>query len=272
MAGWYVDSWCVLDGLAFASLREPRAFDDDALAPAETTVVIGPPEWRAVSIARVTTAVCAARGRFQESVFDDDGYEIEFDSLEDIREVVKRAYLAGGLGLDGSWSAEPVRPRLPRIVPPRSWQPLQEALEQERTDARVKLEAGIVHIIDDGEGTVALSMLAEVLTKSTDWDWAAIDEVTERQTDLLSWLHIGVLLEKPKHALAREKLKKVWDETAYHGLPVASLGLPPLHHRIRLLFRLPSLGEYPEFPAPKTLADQLLLACASRHCWQSIAS
>ena len=74
-AAWFIDSWCVLDGLAFASLRKPRNWAAATLVEPVTTVLIGPPDWRAVSISRLPTALAATRGPFQEGVLDDDGRE-----------------------------------------------------------------------------------------------------------------------------------------------------------------------------------------------------
>ena len=78
-AAWFIDGCrCVLDGLAFASLRKPRNSAAATLVEPVTTVLIGPPDWRAVSISRLPTALAATRGPFQEGVLDDDGRGIAF--------------------------------------------------------------------------------------------------------------------------------------------------------------------------------------------------
>jgi len=89
---WFFDSWSVLDGLAFASLR-----DADSIK-ADDTVFLSVPELEPVPVGRISTALRAERSGFQDGFRDRDGAEYEFDSLDQIREVIRRGYLAGGLG------------------------------------------------------------------------------------------------------------------------------------------------------------------------------
>lgn len=86
---WYIDSWAVRDGLAFASERDAETIE------ASATVHIAPPDFRPVPIARISTAMAAARGHFQERLYDFEG-EIAFSSLEKLIEMVRRGYLGGG--------------------------------------------------------------------------------------------------------------------------------------------------------------------------------
>jgi hypothetical protein len=90
---WFFDSWAVLDGLAFASYRHPETID------AETTVFLSVPDLEPIPIGRISTALRAQRSSFQDGFRDPEtGAEFEFAGLDQIREVIRRAYLAGGLG------------------------------------------------------------------------------------------------------------------------------------------------------------------------------
>ena len=102
---WFIDSWAVLDGLAFASERGSNPIE------AETTVFLTVPDLEPVPVGRISTALRAQRASFQDGFRDDTGEEFAFESLDQIREVVRRAYLGGGLGPTPQ-PAEPSRPNL----------------------------------------------------------------------------------------------------------------------------------------------------------------
>jgi hypothetical protein len=90
---WYVDSWAVRDGFAFTSYR-----DADDIKGAERTVFLGVPDLVPVPVGRVSTSLWATRVNFQDRFLDDKGVEIGFANLEQVIELVRRAYLAGGIG------------------------------------------------------------------------------------------------------------------------------------------------------------------------------
>jgi hypothetical protein len=89
---WFFDSWSVLDGLAFASLREPDSIK------ADDTVFLSVPDLEPVPVGRISTALRAQRSGFQDGFRNREGDEFEFDNLDQICEVIRRGYLAGGLG------------------------------------------------------------------------------------------------------------------------------------------------------------------------------
>jgi hypothetical protein len=89
---WFFDSWAVLDGLAFASLRDP-----DSTGAADT-VFLSVPDLEPVPVGRISTALRAQRSGFQDGFRSEEGIEYQFDDLDQIREVIRRGYLAGGLG------------------------------------------------------------------------------------------------------------------------------------------------------------------------------
>ena len=251
---WYIDSWCVLDGIAFASFREP--FDEGSVLPStDTTVMIAPPDWRAVSIGRLSTALAAARGPFQESVVDDNENELPFPSLDAIRDVVRRAYLAGGLGFDGPGGAETVpAPRGgegPSPLVPETWFDFGE--EDRQKTATVTLLKTLVYDHD------AKHLFLDTVTsfaRAVDV-WA--DAGRGKWEDLVAWL------------LAESSMTgdyaKIGPPLGYYPYPALSpqlqAGRPP---RTSLLFRLPAIltQGVSHLPKPRTLADQLLMSLASR--------
>ncbi len=112
---WFVDAWAVEDGRAFASYREaestatvgrPATGDHE-----ERTVYLEAPFFHADPVAHPAIARRAARSGFQDGLVDDSGAEIGFDSVEQIRDLVRRGYLAGGLGPQGGpQGAGPAQP------------------------------------------------------------------------------------------------------------------------------------------------------------------
>jgi hypothetical protein len=104
---WYIDSWAVLDGLAFASERDPESLQ------AKGTVFLSVPDLEPVPVGRLSTALRAQRSGFQDGFRDDKGDEIEFTSLNQVRDLVRRAYLGGGLGPEPApLESRPVDPLL----------------------------------------------------------------------------------------------------------------------------------------------------------------
>jgi len=91
---WFIDAWAVHDGKVFASRRPPESIAADA------TVFMSVPDLEAVPVGRISTALRATRGGFQEGLRanDNDLAEIPFKDLRQVRDLVRRAYLAAGLG------------------------------------------------------------------------------------------------------------------------------------------------------------------------------
>jgi len=88
---WFIDAWAIVDGYAFASRRAPDSID------ATQTMFMAAPDFQLVPVARISTALRATRGPFQSRFHDEEGDEIGFDSLEQIVDIVRRGFLAGGL-------------------------------------------------------------------------------------------------------------------------------------------------------------------------------
>src|SRR5262245_50539573 len=157
---WCVDSWAPLDGVVFASLREPEPLHASAgaaagIAPwldAKTTVHISPPDWRPVSISRLATAFASARGSMQAGFWsgpnDESLEEIVFAKLDTLIEFVRRVYVAAGAGLDSSGEVEPVRVSPEPETPPRWEELLNELSELEPGADRLALAGQLSKAMD----------------------------------------------------------------------------------------------------------------------------
>lgn len=93
---WYIDAWAVRDGMAFASERAPNSIKE-----VQSTVFLSVPALEPVPIGRISTALRATRSGFQDKFHDLDGAEVPFQNLEQIQEIVRRAYLVSGGGPAG---------------------------------------------------------------------------------------------------------------------------------------------------------------------------
>jgi hypothetical protein len=96
---WFLESWSVPEGCAFAVHRNytlngaMRSYLD----PPDHVIYVCPPHF-VPTPAGYATALAAARARFQEKFVDEHGEEVAFDTLEQVIELVRRAYLAAGAG------------------------------------------------------------------------------------------------------------------------------------------------------------------------------
>ncbi|MEU2200316.1 hypothetical protein [Isoptericola sp. NPDC019482] len=89
---WHLDAWAVEDGRAFASRRAPESISS------RSEVFLAVPDLEPVPVGGLATALRATRSGFQDGLRDDEGVEISFDTFEEVRDVVRRGFLAGGLG------------------------------------------------------------------------------------------------------------------------------------------------------------------------------
>lgn len=105
-AAWYLDAWSVRDGMAFASRRGPGD-----RASGQSCVYLAVPGLEPEPTGNAAAALWADRAGFQPGLYDRERREIAFESLAQIREVVRRGYLAGGIGPDSA--AAPVVPLPP---------------------------------------------------------------------------------------------------------------------------------------------------------------
>ena len=117
---WHIDAWNVVGGQAFASFRE-REDEGKKTGRVEGGVFLGAPYFEPEWTGNPSTALAAARAAFQPGFWNDDGAEVSFASIEEVRELVRRAYIAGGgggMGPDGVVPPEPPPDLEPLIEPP----------------------------------------------------------------------------------------------------------------------------------------------------------
>lgn len=95
---WYIDSLDARAGLAFASFRQPDLIEGNAIEDAETTVFVAPPSFEPEIVANRAVAFAAQRGSFQWGLFNAEGEEFPFRTLEGVAEFVRRVYLRSGGG------------------------------------------------------------------------------------------------------------------------------------------------------------------------------
>jgi hypothetical protein len=217
----------------------------------------------------VPTALAASRGPFQESVFGENDREIPFPSLNDVRRVVRRAYLAGGLGLDNTGGLEPVPPPTePTPVRPLAWSQVQdESVDLHSVEQRSQLAGDMLSVFaSDRKALVQLSDLIGTLGWATG-SWQR-DHSDRRNWD--DWVCWAQLVRNLSGATYR------WHNTkrdSFDDFPidrVAAMFSAPPWRRLGLLFRLPSLGaRHPSFAPIPSLGDQVLLSLASRTYFES---
>ncbi len=260
---WRIESWSVLDGIAFATEwqgdeREPRI-----------AVYLSPPYWRPVTVANRATTLRATRGPFQEGFFDDEGMEIAFASLEELIEVVRRAYLGGGFGsITPPEGAAPIEsggagrgpgqtdsevvdemwPRLHRLLPFVVTTIDRADLAREMGSLVIK---GLDSIRQLGEN-LAMDILAPARGS------AALSR--QQDSDLLNLAMIAARFVGPGYTQSIGH--EFWPFGPYIGWP----SCPETVHVVLdgLLFRLPYPDSWQRGTRFSTLGDQLALALASR--------
>jgi hypothetical protein len=171
---WYIDAWNVVGGQAFASFRE-REEEGKKAGRAEGGVFLGAPYFEPEWTSNPSTALAAARAAFQPGFWNDDGAEVAFTSLEEVRELVRRAYIAGGgggMGPDGVVPPEPPPDLEPSIdlppVEPESlepWQRQADDIVRHRPLDRSSREA-LGHLIFQMMATTHRSTLAAFVAEA----------------------------------------------------------------------------------------------------------
>jgi hypothetical protein len=202
--------------------------------------------------------------------------EISFQSLDDIRDVVRRAFLAGGLGLDDPGGIEPLTPERPNLETGAWNQVHDQLLSLESVDVRANTAKALTDLLGGPRPRAVLANLFEQVTRHLK-PWSESNRPARQRdwADYLQWLSlawdsIGIRTADEAHAWFR--LYRGDDRYRFPYRPVMMPGVTraPSHQRMRLLFRLPALGQFPSYPPIRTLGDQLLLACASRTCLRSL--
>jgi hypothetical protein len=277
---WRFDAWSVRDGLAFVSDRKPDTIES------RRTVFLTVPDLEPVPVGRISTALRATRASFQDGFRDPEGNEFGFESLEEVREVVRRAYLGSGLGPPalegGGGEPPPTKPfRTDREPLPggggnvpdggayyedRLRELRYEHLQMDALAERHRRRAFLQSIHDHRDARWLYALLREY-GEATLFDCIRLYSARYRPEDrelLQQWAHL-------LYALG------LWDDTAqlFAVAAVAGRGSPVFHD----LFRYNYLGPLPDkailfrVPCPlrpqwhsnlRVLAQKLLLPLCDR--------
>jgi len=133
---------------------------------ARTLSTLSVPDLKPIPVGRISTALRAQRASFQDGFRDAAGNEIAFETLDQVREVIRRAYLAGGLG------------PAPVAVEPRPIDPLLHEPERPPAGPRPR-EGGL--FLDEQLDRLGSDRLVSV-------DYSALQHLASRR-DLLEALH-----------------------------------------------------------------------------------
>jgi hypothetical protein len=299
-ASWYIDSWAPRDGIAFASLRAAIGLHEDArsaewLRSVERTVSLRPPNWEVID-AQMATALHAERFEFQRGFFSAANAEIAFASLDEVVEVIRRAYVAAGGDIDPGPEPADNEPQSPEPEGDDQLVEVLAAFEEELEEARQDARDGSTFRLAPAERCTHLaSSLLGRIGQSLD---AAIEEVALEVGDVF-----GRRVSDRRNARFLPTFFR-WIElmvrcgfldlpTLHQKLPPGEVGemlispwLTPWHGPPRLLFPSPwrGQGERPSFvlhhvPMParsfrrnrrERLVDRLLLALSARTAWASL--
>lgn len=90
---WFIDAWSVRDGMAFASQRAA-----DARLQTRRCIYLAVPALEPEPVSGPSAALWASRAGFQLGFRDEEGFEIGLPDVAALRELVRRGYLAGGIG------------------------------------------------------------------------------------------------------------------------------------------------------------------------------
>jgi len=281
---WYFDSWAVLDGQAFVSDRSADSID------AKATVFMSVPDLEPVPIGRISTALRAQRACFQDGFRDPDtSEEFAFDNLDQVREVIRRAYLGGGLApVPTPIEGPPVSPfrteygEVPEPAPSRSGgEYYDEAVQQIFDDIwpqnAFDLRKDFEGLRDLSDRTLRHEQLLKIHS-STDRLEGLLRAFAE--ATLLEVVHENIrVLHLPEHreliaqwAIILESMGLSFGEETWVSLGVGdvmgeilssyrrSQGLP---FDKRILFRIPCPLRQKWFPLIQSLGHKMLLPLAT---------
>jgi len=267
---WFIESWSVLDGLAFAVHRNYITIGSDpqrVYVDPDQVVYVAPPTFVPIPT-RFSTAQAATRGNFQEGFTNAASVEVTFESLENIIELVRRVYLAGGATMQGG-DETPLDlppPPDPQQLPPLSqaelmhWQAWMASARSIRTAAdRERVEHDFPDIWGPG-----FALRVRVLC---DWIVHALEAIVLQRPldplatlDLCAWTSLAFEFNDwrlaPGHTWSRQPCLTISPE-----LDAALLG--GLLHRIPC----PPTMSHPQF---RWLGQHLCVAIGDRQYLNSV--
>jgi hypothetical protein len=177
---WYVDAIDPLDGIVFASLREPIFELDIDTNEEELTslegrisqsLFISAPYFEPEKLGSFATALGATRAGLQSALFDEDG-EIPFETIEDLVEFAKRSYRgSGGSTLPPDTTPLPSGPNPLPDTDLEGWLEITEEFQYFKTCvAKDNLkEANLTRLVEKFESSGKIAWSALSINASLDW-------------------------------------------------------------------------------------------------------
>lgn len=230
---WHIDAWSVRDGMAFASFRPPGQ-----VLKAQRTVFIGAPSLEVVPLGSVSPALWATRANFQAGLWsltkngaEGESVEIGFDTLEQVRELVRRGYLAGGMG-PGAPEGEPQ----PRVEGPDG-----------PTDAGQRLEATYERLLASGYNRTV--SWANPSSRDELFKWLASPVVRPKVREAIQALSAAVMTLWARQLAMTNFPLRGQEDFACMTWAITSLGLWPdrMTAFSALVDLSPGLLSYPNF-------------------------
>jgi hypothetical protein len=291
---WFLESWAVPEGCAFATHFDPsgdaRGLANRIAGP-DQVIYVCPPHFTPTPVG-YATAVAALRGRFQEKFTDQHGKQVDFASLEQLIELVRRAYLAAGAGGspppgDAPSPKEPSEPPDGRDEHVEAmWKEAVRRLRAARTRPEKESTAQYVSTVWSPYASKRLTQFCVSIVE------ALIGEATIRSHDILferdlrdlmllsleinewpSWYEADAFLGHAHHARQAHVHGIGWGGHPPHGWWwAASADGLSASLASGLLCRLPSPYVWAPFQSLKRLGDHLAAATADRRYLASIGS
>lgn len=204
MEAWYIDAWCPVDGLAFASRRRGGILHEENIQEplrARETVYLCPPFFEPEPVGSLATALAATRGHFQTGFYQDEDKEIPFATLADVVEIVRRVYRGGGgRNIPGVNQPLPVaptggRPNLDALLVSdafrHAWSRVQKQFNRSRDDDPTDLEHAIREFLIVGTTQKAFAKLGLMSIVPLLSRVAQDDSVSPRDLETFgSWINL----------------------------------------------------------------------------------
>jgi hypothetical protein len=267
---WFIEAWCPLDGYAFARGRgDTKAGRVSGQAAREELVGLAPPTFEPKPVDAAAAALPRSHGAFQRRFLRRDGSEVGFDRLEQIVELVRRAYVAAGIR--GAPSVAQIGPAPELAMPAGDVDPSWRALCDDLLEG-----AGTEPGIAAAETLLGRVALAEVVRFASECLAAARREQSAggatRADDLRNW----ALMVAETEALAEIDAGASPSGSLGHrghgflGRPLAPEGTLERAVLDGLLSRVPAPFRLPGYPSLRYLGDHLCAAMSDRGYWRRL--
>jgi hypothetical protein len=185
---WFIESWHPFAGHAFAVHRNPiPPGGPEAWSHADLTFMVMPPDFSPVPCPSEATAMLATRGPFQHQFLQSNGDQFAFDALAQLIELVRRVYLAGGMGQPPQLDLPPPPPP-PKTPLTSNWTQVAAALDQRDRSATLA-----VHLAPAGRpDRSTIDLLAHAIEASIQaHDHELLELTLSTLSSLANWRRAG---------------------------------------------------------------------------------